>query len=152
MSDLCPLITRRCNVLVGKAPTRSGLTSRPAGCCHCRGLASEACTQETPRRAWQWAGACLSCHVGRHPLSTECESCLKVPLDFSQILILSPREWAESPPLHTLPPHLTAAVAPVCAQRGAAVRKVGLPANLLQWGWAVCGWAGRRRVSAELLR
>lgn len=90
--------------------SRSGPTSCPAGCCHCQGPASEACTQETPRHAWQWAGACLSSHVGRHPLSTECESCLKVPLDFSQIL--SRREWAEIPSLPTLPPHLTAAVAP----------------------------------------
>ena len=93
-------------------------------------------------------GAYLLVPVGRHPLSTKCESCLKVLLDFSQILILSQREWAEPSPPH--PPttsnsfHRSGECSQdhVCAWRGAAVRKVDLPTSLLQWGGQYVGGQG----------
>ena len=112
VSDPRPLITRRCAVLAGQSPC-PGPTPRPAGCRHRhRGgparpkpvarsaFSSSAEAAGDPQAHLTWAGAYLPLHVGRHPRSSTAESCLKVRLDFSQILILSQRAWAEPSPPH----------------------------------------------------
>lgn len=86
---------RGCGRHEGPAPEAHAMGSlQPSSSSNFRAQAGE------PQVCLRMGGCLSSCSSGQTPTERQGESCLKVCLDFSQILILSQREWGEPSPPH----------------------------------------------------